>query len=469
MAGAIALGPNEVARPRFAPLPFPTSVGILLGLALCAHLAAIVYALTDSGLAASVYFVGGQFALSLALLRLYNGVWVFQDIRLPMVVFLFLYGFSLPAISVLKGTTSAGLTEAALLYGTAFTGFNVVQWWFKQPWRDVPASALAWVRPTFANAALVLLGFVGVVGYAYAKGTRQFLTLDRTQMTWLYTQTWVVSMLLMSGFVMYMFAGWPSMTRNAKRVVAWTVLAYVIFHLGLGNRRDFLAMFLFLVGMLASRRRSVIGFRTTLVAFLAFAGFMLVGVVRQVRSAPWTLYTMTPLTLVTEQNEFVMPIQTATYYMSIDRPFLLGMTYLAAPGAFIPRALWPEKPIGLSSQFNREKFGDVIVPGFAYTPITEAYINFSFVGPFIVLSLISLATVFLVRHARERPLLYFLCFSLVLDFNRGESAGVLYSLVVIGAAFALMRFVSQIQWVPQAFQAIWPPPSLADSVEGARE
>jgi hypothetical protein len=469
MAGSIAVGSNEMALPRFAPLPFPTSAGILLGTALCAHLAAIVYALTNTGLAAAVYFVGGQFALSLALLRLYNGVWVFQDLRLPMVVFLFLYGFSLPAISVLQGTTTPGLTEATLLYGTAFVGFNFVQWWFKQPWHDVPASALAWVRPTFANAALVLFGFLGVVGYAWAKGTRHFLTLDRTQMTWLYTQTWVVSMLLMTGFVMYMFAGWPSLTRNARRLVALTVLAYVIFHLGLGNRRDFLAMFLFLVGMLASRRRSVIGFRTMLVAFVAFAGFMAVGVVRQIRSAPWTLYTMSPFAMVASQNEFVMPIQTATYYMSIDRPFLLGMTYLEAPGAFIPRVLWPEKPIGLSTQFNRDKFGDVIVPGYAYTPITEAYINFSFVGPFIVLSLISLATVFLVRHARDRPLLYFLCFALVLDFNRGESAGVLYSLVVIGAAFALMRMVSQLQWTPGPFRQMWPQPALTGAVEGFRE
>jgi hypothetical protein len=468
MAGSIAVGAGEMPRSRFAPLPFPTSSGILLGIALCAHLAAVVYALTDTGLAASVYLIGGQFALSLALLRLYNGVWVFQDLRMPMVVFLFLYGFSLPAISVMKGTSSPGLTEAALLYGTAFAGFNFVQWWFKQPWRDVPASALAWVRPTFANAALVLLGFLAVVGYAYGKGTRTFLTLDRTQMTWLYTQTWVVSMLLMNGFVMYMFAGWPAMTRNAKRIVVWAVLAYVIFNLGLGNRRDFLAMFLFLVGMLASRRRSVIGFRTMLVAFLAFTAFIAFGIVRQIRSAPWTLYTMSPLTLITEQNEFVMPIQTATYYMSIDRPFMLGMTYLGAPGAFVPRVLWPEKPIGLSSQFNRDKFGDAIVPGYAYTPITEAYINFSFVGPFIVLSLVSLATVFLVRHARERPLLYFLCFSLVLDFNRGESAGILYSLVVIGCAFALMRMVSQIQWVPRAFEATWPP-MLSDGPEGARE
>ncbi len=462
---ATAFTTNDFARSR-ERLPFPTSVGVLLGICICSHLAALVYVFAGEGLLSATYFVGGQFALSLALLRLYNGVWVFQDIRLPMVVFLFLYGFTLPLVTVLRALDVQGLTEATFLYGTAFVGFNVVQWWYRQPWRDVPASALAFVRPTFANAALVLGGFLGVVAYAWLRGTRQFLTLDRTQMTWLYTQAWVVSMLLMNGLVMYMFAGWPRLSRNARRLVAWSVLAFVIFHLGLGNRRDFLAMFLFLVGMIASRRRSVIGIRTITVALLAFFAFMALGVVRQIRSAPWTVYTADPLITLAEQNEFVMPIQTATYYISERRPFYLGMTYLAAPAAFIPRVLWPEKPIGLSSQFNRDKFGDVIVPGYAYTPITEAYINFSVVGPFIVLSLISLSTVFLVKNARRWPLLYFLCFALALDFNRGDSAGVLYSLVVIGAAFVIMKFVSGIEWTPRVFENMWPAPSLADPGEG---
>ncbi len=456
---------TDFVRSGGALLQFPTSVGILLGITLCSQLAAVVYAVAGEGLLASVYFVGGQFALSLALLRLYNGAWVFQDIRMPMVVFLFLYGFTLPAITAIRSLDVQGLAEAATLYGTAFVGFNAVQWWYKQAWQDVPASALAFVRPTFANAAVVVAGFAGVVAYAWLKGTRQFLTLDRTQMGWLYTQVWVVSMLLMNGFAMYMFAGWPRMSVNARRLVAWTIAAFVIFHLGLGNRRDFLAMFLFLAGMIASRRRSVIGIRTMTLAFAAFLMFLALGVIRQVRAAPWTVNTSEPLILLADQNEFVMPIQTATYYLTEPKPFALGMTYLAAPAAFIPRALWVEKPIGLSSQFNRDKFGDVIVPGYAYTPITEAFLNFSLVGPVIVLSLISLATVFLVKHARHRPMLYFLCFALALDFNRGDSAGVLYSLIIIGFAFAMMKFVSRIEWTPRALQGIWPP-VLPDSAEG---
>jgi oligosaccharide repeat unit polymerase len=451
-----------IVGPRVALRRFPTSVGILLGVSLCAHLAAVVYALSGEGLVAAVYFVGGQFALSIGLLRLYNGVWVFQDVRVPFVLFMFLYGFTLPAISIVKSTDLAGAGEAAFLYGTAFLGFNLVQWWYKQPWKDVPAESLAWVRPTFANAAVILLGFAGIVGYAWLMGTRSFLTLDRSQMHWLYTQAWIVSMMLMNGFVMYMFAGWPRLTRNAKRLATVTIIAFVIFHLGLGNRHAFLPMFIFLAGLIASRRRAVIGFRTIAVGILVFFMFMVVGVVRQMRAAPWMLYTSDTLLLIAETNEFTMPIQTVMYYVTAKKPLYYGKTYLAAPSVFVPRVLWPEKPIGLSLQFNKDQFGDVITSGFAYTPITEAYINFGYVGPFIVLSLVSLATVWLVKHARRRPLLYFLCFAIALDFNRGDSPGILYYVVVIGVAFWFMKFVSRIEWAPKPLRGMWPPSAQAE-------
>lgn len=464
---SVLAAPSAVIARRAALRPFPTSVGILLAISLSAHLAALVYVVAGQGLIAALSFGVGQFALSLGLLRLYNGAWVFQDIRVLLILFFFLYGFSLPAVAIARATVWAGLTEAAFLYGTAFAGFNLVQWWYKQPWRDVSPESLAWMRPTFANAAVVLLGFGAIVAYAWLKGMRTFLTLDRSQMNWLYTQTWVVSMMMMNGFAMYLFAGWPRLSRQAKWLVGATLFAFVIFHLGLGNRRDFISMFMFLLAIFASRRRATVGWKTILFAFITFVMFMLVGVVRQVRSAPSLLYTPDMFTLVAEQNEFVVPIRTVLYYVTADLPLHYGMTYLAAPSVFIPRVLWPEKPVGLSQQFNKDQFGDAVSIGFAYTPVTEAYINFSMVGPFMVMSLVSLATVFLVRHARRRPMLYFVCFALALEFNRGSSAGVLYFLVVVGVAFAIMKLISRIEWAPQALEAMWPSESSEGRIAGA--
>jgi oligosaccharide repeat unit polymerase len=421
---------------------------MLLAVALAAHLAAAVNAIFGEGLAGATLFVTGQFALSLALLRLYNGVWVLQDIRMPIVLFLFLYGATLPAISILKGEELAGLTGAAFLFGTAFAGFNLVQWWHKQPWRNVTEEAFEGTRASFASTILFLGSFVGLVAYAWSMGTREFLTLDRSQMRWLYTQAWIVANMLINGFVMYLFAGWRQLSPAAKRITVVTIIMFVVLQLGLGNRHAFLPMFVFLAGVVASRRRQVIGVRTILIAVFAFLLLMAVGVVRQVRRAPWLAYSSQTLIGIAQHNEFTMPIQTVMYYLTTDKPLKYGASYLAAPEAFIPRSLWPEKPVSLSLEFSRDQFGDIIATGYAYTPVTEAYVNFSYVGPFIILALVSLATVALVKHARDKPMLYFLCFALVIDFNRGESLSVLYPIAVTLFSFWLMSLISRIDWVP---------------------
>src|SRR6187455_3454651 len=84
------------------PLRFPGMVGILLGLSLCLHLAAAVYLGFSDTMPAAAAFLCGQFLLGISIVRLLDGAWVMQDIRLFFLVFFFLYGGSLPLI-VLAG------------------------------------------------------------------------------------------------------------------------------------------------------------------------------------------------------------------------------------------------------------------------------------------------------------------------------------------------------------------------------
>ena len=193
---------NAAVTPRF-----PTSVGILLGLAISLHLAALIEVLIGIRVDSATYFLVGQFVVSLALLRLYDGRWVFQDIRLFFVIFFFLYGATLP-LAVLFGFLGddAGITGAAFMYGTAFLGFNLVQWWYRQGWHDVPNEVFARIKPTFLNT-LMLIGGVGfIAAYALLLGLEVTMKIDRTQVTVLGTQLWVVSMFILNGFVMFMAA-----------------------------------------------------------------------------------------------------------------------------------------------------------------------------------------------------------------------------------------------------------------------
>jgi hypothetical protein len=170
------------------------------------------------------------------------------------------------------------------------------------------------------------------------------------------------------------------------------------------------------------------------------------------------LITAYPVQLLVQSNEFVSPIQTLIYYVSHEFQLRFGWTYFSAPSLFFPRVLWPEKPESLSLQFMRDAFGSVELMGFAYTPVTEAFLNFGWVGPFLVFSLLSLGMVKLVRNADRLVGLYFIAFALVLDFNRGDSGGTFYQLVVTGAAFWAMTIVSRLRWAPKPWRETWDPP-----------
>jgi hypothetical protein len=449
---------SALASTADAPAPrFPGSVGYFLGFSLCLHLAAVVYVGSGDWLNAATCFLCGQFFLGISIIRLVDGAWVFQDIRLFFLVFFFLYGATLPLVVVAgSGGQVRGLPGAAFMYGTGMLGFNIVQWWIEQPWHDVPASVFRRIRPSFANAVLVFLGFSWVLYYAASRGIQFSLTIDRSQVRFIGTQTWVVSMFVVNGLAIYMFAGWTQLSRQARMVLVVSVSAFIVLQLFLGNRRDFLPMFIFFAGVVATRRHAVIRLKTVLISAIAFAGLTILGVLRQVIASPMLLLS-DPVTLLVTQNEFVSPIQTLMHYVVKTRPLRFGWTYFSAPSLFIPRALWPEKPESLSLQFMRDAFGTTGMMGYAYTPVTEAYINFGWVGPFIFFALLSLGMAKLVKYADIRPVLYFICFALIVDFNRGDVGGTFYSIVYVGAAFWLMGRVSHLRWTPRPWRETWEP------------
>jgi oligosaccharide repeat unit polymerase len=430
-----------VTRPRF-----PTSVGILLGIALCTHLAAVADAVFGQPMPGATLFLVGQLALSLALLRLYDKAWVLQDIRLVFILFFFLYGGTLPLIMASSGSNSAGLPESAFLYGTGLLAFNLVQWWYKRPWRDLSQAAFARIRPTVANGVVLVLAFVFIIGYAKARGVQFAFGIERGNTNYLGTQLFTVMVLGMNGLAMFMFAGWSEASRTTKILAVCGIAGFVLFHLSLGSRRDYLAMFIFLAGVIATKRQAVIRLWTVVAGSILFVALSALGILRHVLVDP-SLLARGPVDLFLSGSEFVSPIQTLIHYVNISRPLRWGWTYLSAPTLFIPRSIWPDKPESLSLQFARDTFGGVGAMGFAYTPVTEAFINFGWLGPVIVLSLLSVLMVKLVRNADAHPGLYFICFAWVVDFNRGDFSDVFYSLVFVGGAYTMMQWVSRLRWV----------------------
>lgn len=446
--------------------PFPRGPGILLAISAGLHVASLVQSFLGRPVDGGALFVTGQFLISLALLRLYDGRWVIQDIRLFFALFLFLYGGML-ALVVLFGITQPipGIAGAAYLYGTAFVGFNIVQWWYKQPFVDVPRQAFDRLAPRPINLVVLMGGFLAVVGYAMSRGVELGFRIDRNMNLYLGTQLWVVLIFIVNGFTMFMFAAWSRLTRLEKIAVVGSVLLFIMFQLTMGNRRDYIAMFIFLIGVVMTKRRSVIRATSVIFGAIAFAAFMAVGIVRQILQDPALLSRYNPLELVLTQNEFVTPVFTLMHYVNNVRPLRWGYTYASAPLQFIPRAIWTDKPESLSLQFMRDAFGSTSLIGFAYTPVTEAFLNFSWVGPFLIFAIFSFFLVKLVKNAHAHPGLYFILFALVVDFHRGEFAGIFYAVCFIGGAYAFQLLVSRLRWAPTkamkaAARAVRPVPVL---------
>jgi oligosaccharide repeat unit polymerase len=255
---------------------------------------------------------------------------------------------------------------------------------------------------------------------------------------------------MVNGLTMFMIAGWSRLSRLEKMLVLGSVILFILFQLTMGNRRDFLAMFIFLIGVVMTKRRAVIRATTVIFGTVAFGAFMALGIVRQILQDPALLTRYNPLELVLTQNEFVTPIFTLVHYVNNVRPLRWGYTYISAPLQFIPRAVWPEKPESLSLQFMRDAFGTTNLIGYAYTPVSEAFLNFSWVGPFLVFAVFSLLLVKLVRNAEAHPGFYFICFALAVDFHRGEFSGIFYAMCFVGGAYAFQLLVSRLRWAPTA-------------------
>lgn len=447
-----SLGDEDV---EIAPARMPASVGIPLGVSLCAHLAAIVYATSDDLLLGATLFLMGQIVLAFALLRIINGKWVFQDIRFFCAVFLSLYGGTLPLILAAQSGHERGVVEAAFLYGTGLLGFNLVQWWFRQPWRDVSPEVFDRIRPTAANSVFFGMMILMILGFAASRGIRFALSIDRSQLKYLSGQLWIVLIFVVNGMGMYMFAGWGRLSHRSRIALVISTTIFVLFEVSLGNRRDFLPILICIAATTATRRRSVITSGTVAAGFVAFASLTVMGVIRQVRLYPMLLAT-NPVQLFLGNNEFISPIETLAFYTTRHKPLLWGWTYLSAPSLFFPRAFWPDKPESLSIQFLREAFGNPFGMGYAYTPLTEAFLNFGWVGPFVVMSVLSLLMVKLVRNVDSYAPLYFILFAMTLDFNRGEFSGTLYSIAFVGAGYMAMRLVSQLRWASTPRRTGWP-------------
>jgi oligosaccharide repeat unit polymerase len=419
------------------------------------HLGSAISFFVVSPLAAAVCFLGGQFVLALSVLYQLNRAFILRDIRFFFVIMCMLYGGALPILTLIgygdmQGVTadSPGIVPMTVLVGTGLLGFTLGQLLWPVPWNEPDYHAR---RRSYRIAGLMGLALIviSIISFALSLGATFTLTIDRSQRIFLNPenasvniQFWVVGILIMQGAFMYWIWVWNDLPAPSKTAVLICLIAIAAFLVLMGSRRDILVVILFAAAVMSSRMKAKMSWRLAALLLSITLVFFIVGAVRQ-RTVEVAMERdfEDEVSLNLQNNEFFIPTQNLIYYLNSESGwnFRFGATYLYWPAYFVPRTLWPGKPIALSWQVIE----DTGQGAPAYTPLVEAYINFAWMGPFIVMFGLSCLLNWMVKGIRRHPLIVFICFATVVDFNRGEFGTTIYQLTFNGLGYALMFVLSE--------------------------
>jgi len=354
-----------------------------------------------------------------------------QDIRVIFIVTYSLYSLFCPLISLLGfDVFLSTMPLTTFCFGLGLAGFNLGNILFPVKWVNI-----SFVKNSVNYSLLLLLLLAELIlltVYLIAYQVPVFSTLgqfDRLEFFETINQVWVVltmAISLTACLIIYYFDEW-----NKKQFVFGILLIvyYIALQLSLGNRRDFLPIILFSTSYFLTKYHSKLNAKIIIIGTIFFIGsFWLV----QQRNNNLEYSRVGAVHESFVNNEFVYPMQTLAYVIDDKWDLRYGYTYFVLPFQIaVPRYIYPNKPDDLGKEFVNKTFGEGS-QGYAYTPVTEAYLNFGILGPLFVFLLFSLAFSQLIRKFNFSSIsfVYFLLYSFVFDFCRGTFATVIYQVLV---------------------------------------
>lgn len=213
-------------------------------------------------------------------------------------------------------------------------------------------------------------------------------------------------------------------SKYARVFRAVIVCLFWVLDLSLGNRRGLLyvllAMMLYFTNN--SRKRIKPAFYFAVLGIVV--SFMLVGVLRNANNTGFELKIKDAF------GEAIYPMHTLYYYVGHHvRPYYCGATFLYILAYFVPRSIWPAKPISLANQFRIDYYNSIM--GYAFTPFSEMFVNFSYYG--IVIGAVFYSALFnwLSKNKEKYPIFYLATYMELINFFRGEFASSIIEVLVM--------------------------------------
>ena len=364
---------------------------------------------------------------------------------------MFLYGFFNPIVEfVLQGSLSKVTYFATIIYASCIPAFILgVAFPFKKS-NIYNTSYLTLVNPIFKRSNNYVIFLIFILGFLLSYVSFSFYTQGilfkpsvalKTSRLELFTETSqlkIVVGLFISSIFLYFIYYFTIFSIKVKSVVIFLLFYFVLMELSVGNRRDFVPMIIGFFWIFVNIKKINFTFRRFIYLLLGLFFFLFLG---SIRSSATTdeAFNFSNLALSTlTSNEFIYPFYTMRYYvdkfLNGNLVFLYGVSIFLYPILFfIPRAIYPEKPISLAVQFVKEIDSTM---GYAYSPVTEFFINFGVFGPFFGFLVLGFIIIKMQTFKDQR--FNYVFFTMIPDFCRGEIGTFIYQFFFISFFIILL-------------------------------
>ncbi len=393
-----------------------------------------------------------SFFLSFNIIKNKNKAFFFNDSTVITLIFLFLYGFFNPIVElVLQGSLSKVTYFATVIYACCIPAFTLGVAFGNSSSYNL--SYLALVNPNSKQSKnyniflifllCLLLSYVSFDFYSQdiLFNPSVALKTNRLELFAEISQLKIVVGLFITSIFLYFIYYFSTLSIRVKLLVIILLCYFVLMELSVGNRRDFVPMIIGLFWIFVNSKKINFTFRRFIYMLLGLFFFLFLGSIRSSGTTDETL-NFSDLALSTlASNEFVYPFYTLSHYvdkfLNGSMVFLYGSSIFLNPILFfIPRVIYSGKPISLALQFVSEIDSTM---GYAYSPVTDFFVNFGVFGPFFGFLVIGIIIIKMQSYKDQR--FNFIYFTMIPDFCRGEFGTFIYQFFLISFFFIFLPFL----------------------------
>jgi oligosaccharide repeat unit polymerase len=362
---------------------------------------------------------------------------LFNDSLAILLIFLFLYGFFNPIVGFfLDGEISKVTYFATIIYASTIPAYILGSSLVISSNYDVKYINCIGLKQYNRNYTvfliLILFNCLLYLSYDFYSQGILFnpsvaLKTNRAELMSGVSQLQVIVGVFTTSIFLYFIYYYKAIPYKVRLIFTFLLSYYVAMQMSVGNRRDFVPMIVGFFWVFVNYKK----LRFTLARFaMLLVGLFLFLFLGTLRS-PELLedgFNISKLAIVTlSSNEFVYPFITLTYavdsFLKGTLSLYYGSTILFYPFLlFIPRVIFPLKPISLANKFVLDNFGGGM--GYAYSPVTEFFVNFGILGPFFCFFLLGMIVSKMQGYKDQR--IIFVFFTMIPDFCRGEISSFIY-------------------------------------------